>query len=89
LDPAATVVAAVVRNGTKFSYWHREDFCGLGVQDFESLIMVGALFPLNGGRRRAGKKKEKKKKIAMVKEGFPEDGLTFLAVQQVAAVRCN
>jgi hypothetical protein len=51
------------------------------------LILVGALFPLDGGRRREAKKK--KKKIAVEKKGFPGAGLTLLAVQQVAAVRCN
>jgi hypothetical protein len=38
-------------------------------------------------RRREGKKKETK--IAMGKEPFPRAGPTLLAVQQVAAVRCN
>jgi hypothetical protein len=42
--------------------WCGEAFHGLGVQDVKSLIQVGALFPLDGGRRIKGKKKEKKKK---------------------------
>jgi hypothetical protein len=41
--------------------WFGEAFHMLGVQDVESLILVGSLFPLDGGRRREGKKKEKKK----------------------------
>jgi hypothetical protein len=36
-------------------------------------------------RRREGKKK----KITMGKEGLPGAGPTLMAVQQVAAVRCN
>jgi hypothetical protein len=61
LEPV--VVVAVVRNGTKFSHvmWCGKAFHGLGVQDVKSLILVGALFPFDGGRRE-GKKKEKKKK---------------------------
>jgi hypothetical protein len=38
-----------------------EAFPGLGVQGVEGLILVGALFLLDGGRRREGKKKEKRK----------------------------
>jgi hypothetical protein len=45
--------------------WNGEAFHGLGVQGAECLILVGALFPLDGGKRREGKKKEKKK-------GFPQ-----------------
>jgi hypothetical protein len=41
--------------------WHGEDFHRPGVHDVESLIVVDALFPLDGGRRREGRKKEKKK----------------------------
>jgi hypothetical protein len=41
--------------------WCGEAFHGVWVQDVESLILVGALFPFYGGRRREGKKKEKKK----------------------------
>jgi hypothetical protein len=39
-----------------------------------------------------GEEKERKKKrktTAMEKEGFPGPGPTLLAVQQVAAIRCN
>jgi hypothetical protein len=36
--------------------WLGEAFHGLGVQDVESLILIDALFPLDGGRRREGKK---------------------------------
>jgi hypothetical protein len=38
--------------------WHGEAFHGLGVQVVKSLILVDALFPLDGGRRE-GEKKEK------------------------------
>jgi hypothetical protein len=34
-------------------------------------------------------KRRKKKTIAIGKEGFPRAGPTLLAVQQIAAVRCN
>jgi hypothetical protein len=37
---------------------HGEAFHRLGVQDVENLILVGALFLLDVGRRREGKKKE-------------------------------
>jgi hypothetical protein len=37
--------------------WQREAFHGLGVHDVKSLILVAALFLLDGGRRREGKKK--------------------------------
>jgi hypothetical protein len=36
--------------------WRGEAFHGIGVQGVESLILVDALFPLDGGRRREGKK---------------------------------
>jgi hypothetical protein len=54
---------AVMRNVSKLSQcdWGGEAFPGLGVQSVESLILVGALFLLDGGRRREGKKKEKMK----------------------------
>jgi hypothetical protein len=48
------------------------------------LILVGALFLLDGG----GEKKERKK-ITMGKKVFPRAGPTLLAVQWVTAVRCN
>jgi hypothetical protein len=51
--------------------WHEEAFHRLGVQDVQSLILVGALFPLDGGRRREGKKKEKKKKNHCGEGPFP------------------
>jgi hypothetical protein len=50
------------------------------------LILVGALFLLDGGRRREGKKQEKEK-ITVGKEGFPGAGPTLLAVQWVATVK--
>jgi hypothetical protein len=55
------------------------------------LILLDALFLLDGGRRREGKKREKKKKkkISVQKEDFTRTGHTFLAVPQVAAVKCN
>jgi hypothetical protein len=59
--------------------WHREDFPGLGVQGVKGLILVG----------RGMKREEKKKTIAMGKEGFPRAGHALLAVQWVAAVKCN
>jgi hypothetical protein len=37
----------------------RESFHGLGVQDVEGLILIGALFPLDERRREGKKKKEK------------------------------
>jgi hypothetical protein len=42
-------------------------------------------------KRRKEKRKEgkKKKKISVGKEGFPGAGPALLAVQQVAAIRCN
>jgi hypothetical protein len=67
--------------------WHREAFHSLGVQDVESLILVDALFPLDGGRRKERRKKEKK--IAVGEEGFPRAGPALLAVSWVTAVRCN
>jgi hypothetical protein len=71
--------------------WHGEAFHGLGVQSVEGLILVGALFMLDGGKRREKKKirKEDRKKFTMGKEGFLEDGPALLAMQQLAAVRCN
>jgi hypothetical protein len=69
--------------------WCGEAFHGLGVQDVKSLILVDALFPLDGGRRREGKKKEKEKKDHHRGGEFPQ-GLTLLAgCAVVAAVRCN
>jgi hypothetical protein len=57
------VVAAAMRGGSKFSLcdlvW--EAFSQLAVQDVEGLIIVGALFLLDGGRRKEGNKKEKRK----------------------------
>jgi hypothetical protein len=58
--------------------WYREAFHRLGVQDVRSFILVGALFPLDGGRRRDVKKKEKKKKNLHGEGGFPQ-GWTNLA----------
>jgi hypothetical protein len=39
--------------------WHGEAFHGLGVQDVESLILIDALFLLDGGRRRKRKNEKK------------------------------
>jgi hypothetical protein len=50
----------------------------------QSLILVDALFLLDGGRRREGKKK-----ITMREEGFPEAEPTLLAVAWFTAVRWN
>jgi hypothetical protein len=43
------------------SVTYGEAFHGLGVQGVKGLILVGALFLLDGGRRRKEKKKKKKK----------------------------
>jgi hypothetical protein len=60
-------------------------FHGIGVQGFESLILLGALFLLDGG----GEEKERGKKITMGREGFPRPGLNLLTVQWVIVVRNN
>jgi hypothetical protein len=62
-------------------------FHGLGIHNAESLILVDALFLLDGVRRREAKKKEKK--ITMWEEGFPWAGPALLAVQWFASVRWN
>jgi hypothetical protein len=59
-------------------------FHGLGVQEVESLILVDALFLLDGGRRREG---NKEKKITMGEEDFSGAGPALLATSWVAAVR--
>jgi hypothetical protein len=41
---------------------HGETFHGPGIWDVENLILVGALFLLDGRKRRVGNKKEKKRK---------------------------
>jgi hypothetical protein len=71
--------------------WCGEPFHWLGIQDVKSLILVGALFLLDGGRRRGGiiKNKKEEEKISVGKEGFPSTRPTLLAVQQVTAVRSN
>jgi hypothetical protein len=59
------VVAAVERNGTKFSQCNMvwQAFHRLGVHDVESLILVDALFLLDGeGEEKERKKKRKRKK---------------------------
>jgi hypothetical protein len=55
--------------------WGGEAFHGLGVQDVKNLILVSALFLLDGGRRREGKKKEKKKKSPWERRVSPGLGL--------------
>jgi hypothetical protein len=57
----AVAEAAAVRNGSQFSQWCGEAFHKLRAQSVEGLILAGALFLLDGGRRREGKIKEKKK----------------------------
>jgi hypothetical protein len=47
----------------------REASHELGVQDVESLILIDALFPLDGGRRREGKEKNNHHRGG----GFPQD----------------
>jgi hypothetical protein len=66
-----------------------ETFQWIGVLDFESLSLAGALFLLDGGRKREGKKKEKKKKNHCGEEHFPGAGPTLLPVQWITAIRCN
>jgi hypothetical protein len=41
--------------------WLGEEFPRQGVQCVKGLILVGALFPFDGGRKREGKEKEKRK----------------------------
>jgi hypothetical protein len=62
--------------------WQGEAFHGLGIQDIESLILVVALFLLEGGRRTEGKKEKK----SQLRRGFPQ-GWTRLAVS-VAGCSC-
>jgi hypothetical protein len=50
--------------------WHGEAFQGLRVQNVESLTLVGALFPVDGGRRRE-KEKTKEEKNHHGEGGFP------------------
>jgi hypothetical protein len=66
--------------------WCGEAFHRLVVQDVESLVLVDALFPLDGGRRREGKLE---KNIAMEEEGFPGARPTLQAVLWVTTIRCN
>jgi hypothetical protein len=42
--------------------WHSEAFHGLRVQGVKVLILVGALFLVDGGRRTEGKKKTDRQK---------------------------
>jgi hypothetical protein len=74
------VVAAVARNGAKFSQYGMLWGCfpWTRVQNVESLILVGALFTLDGGRIRERKKKEKMKNNCHGEVGFPQ-GWTPLA----------
>jgi hypothetical protein len=75
--------AMVAMAATKFSQCIicGEAFPGIGVQGVEGLILVGALFPLDGGGGvEKERRKKKRKKIAMMKEGFPRAGPTLLAV---------
>jgi hypothetical protein len=83
LEPVAAVVmvvvvAAVGRNGTKYSQYNVawEAFHGLGVQDVQSLILVGLYFHLM--EEGEEKERKKKKKNCHGKEGFPW-GWTCLA----------
>jgi hypothetical protein len=41
------------------------------------------------GEDKEGKKKQRRKEIAMGREGFPMAEPALLAMQQLAAVRCN
>jgi hypothetical protein len=64
LEPAGVVVAAVRGSEVMVPNFLsiiscRESFHGLGVQDVEGLILIGALFPLDERRREGKKKKEK------------------------------
>jgi hypothetical protein len=53
----------------------------------QSLILIDAVFPLNGGKSREGKKKKRERNHCG--GGFPGAGPALLAVLQVAAVRYN
>jgi hypothetical protein len=64
--------------------WCGEVFHKLGVHYVESLILVDALFPLDGERRR-----KLKKKNHHVGGECPGAESTLLAMLWVAAVRCN
>jgi hypothetical protein len=55
----------------------------------QSLILVDALFLLDGGRRREGEKKKKGEKVAMGEEHFPRAGPALMTVLWFAGVRCN
>jgi hypothetical protein len=89
---------AAGRNGTNFSQCRTEwggfpQAMGSGCR---SLILVDALFPLDGGRRREGKKSRKIKgernccgRNCCRGGGFPRAGPTLLAVLCVTGVRCN
>jgi hypothetical protein len=55
----------------------------------QNLILVDALFLLNGGRRRRGKRKKKEREIAVGEEGLPGARHTLLAGPWVASVRYN
>jgi hypothetical protein len=95
LEPAVAMVmvavATAMRNGMKFSHitWHEEAFHRLGFQYVKSLILVGALFPVDGRRRREGKRKRKEEKKLpwgrRVSLGLP----CWLCGLLIAAVRCN
>jgi hypothetical protein len=78
---AAAVVASTARNGITFSQYNVvwEAFHRLGVQYVKSLILIGTLFLLDGGRRRERKKKEKKKKKKSLhgEEGYPGGWIYF------------
>jgi hypothetical protein len=61
VDAQAGLEPVVERNGCTFlsAAWHGEAFHGLGFQDVRSLILVDALFLLDGGRRMKERKKKK------------------------------
>jgi hypothetical protein len=52
----------------------------------ESLILVGALFLFDEGRRSKGEKRERNQDRG---GGLPKAGCALLAVPRVSAVRCN
>jgi hypothetical protein len=66
--------------------WHGEAVPRLGVQGVECSILVGALFSLE---ERKKKEKRKEQIITVGKDGFPVAGPALLAVQWIAAIRCN
>jgi hypothetical protein len=94
LEPAVAAVVVVAVAGPKFSQYN------VLWRIFPQARVAGCLMFVSGWcfiaamdeeKRRKEKRKERKKrkKIAVGKEGFPVAGPALMAVQQVAAIRCN